>query len=162
MLTRSTFKRPQIERKRTVHQPIPEHLRRAVSYTAPVEPAQAMPKTEAIRMPALLEMARGRPCLLLVPGHNHNPDTVVAAHSNLSIHGKAGARKADDVYSVWACAGCHSWLDQGKASAEDKARAFLAAHARQVDHWARIAADRAESPKNRKAAQAAIDTLNRL
>jgi hypothetical protein len=94
MLTRSTFKRPQIERKRTVHQPIPEHLRRQVSYAAPAEPAQAVPKTEAIRMPALLEMARGRPCLLLVSGHDHSPDTVVAAHSNLSIHGKAGARKA--------------------------------------------------------------------
>ena len=94
------------------------------------------PKTEPYRDSALLEMAADQPCLLMIPGVcNHRTDTTVAAHSNLSIHGKAGARKADDCYSVFACCECHHWLDAGKASAEEKEAAFMAAHVRQVLFW---------------------------
>jgi hypothetical protein len=55
--------------------------------------AVGAPKTVQHRHPHLLSMARGQSCLLLVPGIcNGDRSTVVAAHSNLSIHGKAGAR----------------------------------------------------------------------
>jgi len=121
----------------------------------------AVEKTEAYRDPALLEMARGRPCLLLVPGAcTHRVDQTVACHSNLSIHGKAGARKADDCYSVHGCAGCHSWLDQGKAPATQKEVAFMAAHARQVLAWRVIAADPGEPARFRRAACRALERLN--
>jgi hypothetical protein len=119
------------------------------------------PKTEAYRDPALLEMARGRPCLLMVPGLcSHRVDTVVAAHSNLSIHGKAGARKADDCFSAWGCAVCHLWLDQGKARAQDKEAAFALAHARQVLAWRLVAMDASEPERFRKAARRALERLN--
>lgn len=118
------------------------------------------PKSEAWRDPVLLEMARGRPCLLMVPAIcSHRVDTVVAAHSNQSIHGKAGARKADDCYSAWACACCHVWLDQGKASAEVREDAFATAHARQVLAWRLIAVDPKEPERFRKAAQRALARL---
>lgn len=117
------------------------------------------PKSVEHRNPHLLAMAAGMPCLLLVPGVcNHRQDTTVACHSNLSIHGKAGARKADDQYSVWGCAACHAWLDQGTAPAAQKERAFMEAHSRQVLAWRGIATF---DPflKDKRAAQWALERL---
>lgn len=120
-------------------------------------------KTQAWRCPVLLEMARNRPCLLLVPGIcNHRVDTTVAAHSNQSIHGKAGARKADDCYVVEACSACHYWLDFGKAPAEHKAEAFTLAHARQVLSWRLRVLDPGEPLRFQRAAQKAIEHLQEV
>jgi hypothetical protein len=123
--------------------------------------AAAAPKTEPKRNQALLDMARGRHCLLSVPGIcTHDTATTVAAHSNLSIHGKAAARKADDCYSVQSCMACHRWLDQGPAPADVKELAFTLAHLDQVVEWRRIAADVGEPRRFRTAAQWALDQLN--
>jgi hypothetical protein len=97
-------------------------------------------KTKPYRSPALLAMARGKPCLLTAV-HNclgRDGSTTVAAHSNQSRHGKGMARKADDCYSVWACVNCHSWLDQGNAPKAEKVRAFDVAHTRQVNEWKKV------------------------
>lgn len=119
------------------------------------------PKPEPYRDPALLDMARGRPCLLLVPGVcNARIDTTVAAHSNLAEHGKGGARKADDVFSVWACFACHTWLDQGPAQARQKRFAFMGAQSRQVLAWREVASDPTEPPRFRAAALRALEWLN--
>jgi hypothetical protein len=115
-------------------------------------------KTRPQRNRMLLDMARDRPCLLLFPWvESHRPDTVVACHSNLAIHGKAGARKADDQYSVWGCAACHALLDQGAVSVEVKRERFMAAMGRQIQHWCRIAEDRAEPLQFRAAARWALE-----
>lgn len=115
------------------------------------------PKTEAYRDPVLLEMARDRPCMLLVPGVcNHRTDTTVAAHSNLSTHGKAGARKADDCYSVWACFACHSWLDQGRAPATVKEAAFVFGLMQQKSAWVQITQSPDEPVRFRRAAARAL------
>lgn len=119
-----------------------------------------IPKTTAQRNPHLLKMARGRDCLMNVPGVcSYNPETVVAAHSNSHMHGKAGARKADDCYSVWACHACHSWLDQGQgAQNREMAQAYWdSAMLRQVIEWGKIA--KTGKPKDREAAQWALDLL---
>jgi hypothetical protein len=119
------------------------------------------PKSQPYRDPVLLEIARGRPCLLMVPAVcTHRVDQTVACHSNLSIHGKAGARKADDCYSVWGCAACHFWLDFGRASAAHKERAFMEAHARQVLAWRLVAMDVKEPERFRRAARRALERLN--
>lgn len=108
----------------------------------------------------LLEMARGRPCLVMVPGLcSHRVDTVVAAHSNSQEHGKGMGRKADDCYTAFACVACHSWLDQGKAAGEVRESAFMAAHARQVLAWRLIAMDPNEPARYRAAARRALDRL---
>jgi hypothetical protein len=117
-------------------------------------------KTEAYRDPVLLEMARGRPCLLMVPGLCcHRTDTTVAAHSNSQEHGKGMGRKADDCYSAWACVSCHVWLDQGKADAARRERAFMEGHARQVLAWRLIALDEKEPERFRRAARRALKQL---
>lgn len=106
-------------------------------------------------------MARDKPCLLQVSGVCcHDSATVVCCHSNLSIHGKAGARKADDQYSVWGCMTCHAWLDQGPAPRARKTTAFMAAHLRQVLAWRAIASDAGSTPRDRAAAQWALEHLN--
>jgi hypothetical protein len=118
------------------------------------------PKPVPWRSPTLLDMARNQPCLLLVPGIcNHRTDTTVAAHSNWGEHGKAKGRKADDCYSAWCCAACHTWLDQGCAPAGQKRAAFMAAHARQVLAWRQIATDPTEPARYRRAALAALERL---
>lgn len=134
----------------------------AITRINPQDLVQPIPKTEPHRNPALLEMARGRHCLLCVPGVCHGgTETTVAAHSNWACHGnKGGARKADDEYSVWACGVCHTWLDQGSAAKDVKKMAFAMAHIDQVIEWRRIAKDASEKPRYRKAAQWALDQLN--
>lgn len=134
----------------------------AITRINPHEVVQPIPKTEAHRNPALLEMARGRHCLLRVPGVcRGGTETTVAAHSNWACHGgKGGARKADDEYSVWGCFGCHHWLDQIAAPKATKQTAFMRAHADQVLEWRRIAQDPSEKPRYRLAAQWALDQLN--
>lgn len=113
----------------------------------------------AYRDRALLDMAEDRPCLLMATGGHQTYGTTVAAHSNLSIHGKGAMRKADDCYSVWACFACHAWLDQGGAPKAEKARAFEAAHKLQMIEWRKIAEDASEPERFRKAAKAALEKL---
>lgn len=121
----------------------------------------AIPKTEAKRNPHLLDMARGKPCLLRISDVcNFDHETTVACHSNLGLHGKAGARKADDCYSVWGCSACHEWLDHGRADQVNKQLAFMMAHLAQVCEWRAIASSAAADPKDRAAAQWALDHLN--
>ncbi|MES2247603.1 MAG: nuclease domain-containing protein [Pseudomonadota bacterium] len=121
----------------------------------------AVPKTEPQRNPALLAMARGQSCLLRVPGVcRPDPATTVACHSNQSVHGKAGARKADDQWHVYGCDACHHWLDQGPAPAAEKTERFAAAHSWMVSIWRDIVAGMQPSaPKERKAAQWALDRI---
>ncbi|KFX64247.1 hypothetical protein KBK24_0121665 [Burkholderia sp. K24] len=61
---------------------------------------------------------RGQRCYLCVPlicPRRPDDATTVPAHSNESAHGKGGARKADDKYTVPACFWCHAWLDSSDA-----------------------------------------------
>jgi hypothetical protein len=120
----------------------------------------ARPKTVPQRNRRLLELAENMPCLLLVPGCcNHRIDTTVACHSNLSIHGKAGRRKADDQYSVHGCAACHWWLDFGPAPEAQKTAVFMDGLARMVLVLRQIAADSARPMAERRAAQWGLDRL---
>lgn len=144
-------------KKRIANQRPPRTLVNAVMGGTTAAPA---PKTQPWRSPTLLAMAERRPCLLLVPGIcNHRIDTTVACHSNLSIHGKAGARKADDCYSVWGCAACHYWLDFGRAAADQREQVFMLAHANQVLAWRLVAMDQGEPERFRRAARSALARL---
>ena len=119
-----------------------------------------MHKQKAYRNRTLLDMARGRECLLRIPGVcNYNPETTVACHSNQSKHGKGAGLKASDQFSVWGCSDCHRALDQGNASREAKTLAFDVAHVRQVAQWVYIVKHSNESARFKKAAQEALDQL---
>lgn len=139
----------------------PAGLRRAVMARCDAL-AEPDPKTVARRNPHLLAMAKGMPCLLQIPGVcRGGTETTVACHSPFACHGKAGARKADDQYSVWGCAACHiPWLDRGPAPFEVREAAFMAAHLRQVLAWRRIASDQRRPSKDRAAVLWALALLN--
>jgi|GEM_PF-784043 len=135
---------------------------RGGTYASPDVRIRISPKPEAHRNPHLLAMARGKPCLFRIPGGvcNFDRETTVAAHSNWAMHGKGGARKANDEYSAWCCSSCHSWLDQGKADKGTKELAFMAAHLAQVCEWRAIAGSASAPIADRLAAQWALDHLN--
>lgn len=164
-MRRSTFK-PRVPHR---EQRDPDRLRSVPAVTpgafrAPqpvVAAPAAAPKSAAQRNAHLRDMARGMPCLLRVPGVcTQDRATVVCCHSNLSIHGKAGARKADDHYSVWGCAACHQWLDRGPAPRAQKVATFMAAHLAQVLEWRAIAFDSRSQARDRAAALWALGLLN--
>ena len=119
-----------------------------------------MQKKKAYRNRTLLDMARGRKCLLRIPGVcNYNPETTVACHSNQSKHGKGAGLKAQDCFVVNGCSSCHAWLDQGPATREEKTLAFDIAHVRQIAEWVYIVKHSNESARFKKAAQEALDQL---
>jgi hypothetical protein len=119
---------------------------------------EADTKPASYRDPALLKMARGRPCLLLVPGVcNHRLDTTVAAHEN---EGKGMGIKAPDNRSVWACYACHSWYDSGTAPRAYKREVFAAAMQMQEQEWEEIVLDKTEHENVRWAARCALDDLH--
>lgn len=83
---------------------------------------------------ALLALAKGQECLMRVV--DCAPGTTVAAHSNQLRHGKGRGIKARSEYTVWACANCHRWIDEGYAATrKEKQRAFDHAHKKQVIEW---------------------------
>ena len=127
-------------------------------------PSKAIPKEKADRNDGVMEMARGRNCLLMAPfTEQHSPDTTVCAHGNFSDMGKGALRKANDQYTVWACHGCHTWLDQGSGENagtwEQKREVFLLGMIRQRLSWEQVAQDGSEPPKFRAAARWALERL---
>jgi hypothetical protein len=138
-------------------------LASATGRAASMGPATTMPAPKDVpgRNPAVLEMAHGRPCLLMaVPdcrGLREDNSTTVACHQN---EGKGMATKRPDQYSVWGCVACHSWLDQSGAPRDTKRARFLSAHVRQVDHWRHIATSPAEPVRYRNGARWALERLN--
>lgn len=56
--------------------------------------------------------ARGRGCMVRLPGVcNHNSETVVLAHVRL-IGVSGMGLKADDLLGAWACSACHDAIDR--------------------------------------------------
>lgn len=148
-------------------EPAPVAIKTIVKSTAVMAKVGNLVDTAFAKVPvgrnrALLDMARGRECLLRVPGVcQGGTETTVAAHSNWACHGGKGmGRKASDAYVVNACFACHSWLDQGPAPKATKQMAFLRAHADQVLEWRRIERDQSETTRMRSAARWALDQLN--
>lgn len=158
-LKRTGFKRPAYERKPVALTPVPEHLRRSVR-TGPAE-LQAAPKNPPGRNQAYRDLARGQPCMLRIPYVcNHNPETTVLAHSNSQAHGKGMGIKADDaIGAVWACYACHTWADQGGASAAVKELAFRRGNERMVQALEALAGNPVTKPRDRAAAQWALDRI---
>ena len=120
------------------------------------------PKNPPGRSQAYRDLARGRPCMVQVPGVCcGNTETTVLAHSNEGASGKGMAMKADDaIGSAWACFTCHTWVDQGQASAESKKAAMIAAFERQILELERIVG--CNNPRDRAAAQWALDRVRLL
>jgi len=90
----------------------------------------------------LLKLAQGQPCVLqAIDNCLGESDTTVSAHSNQLVHGKGRGLKAEDCYTIWSCSRCHSWLDQGNASKEEKNAHFDERFPYQVWEWKKIYQD---------------------
>lgn len=118
------------------------------------------PKQSAGRSPHYRDMARGQDCMLRIPGVCcGDPQTTVLAHSNQALHGKGMSLKASDWYGVWACHTCHTHLDQGKATREQKAAMFDQGLARMEARLRKIAADLSAKKKDRDTAAWAVSGM---
>lgn len=76
----------------------------------------------------LLEVIRQSPCQLC----GSENGTVVAAHSNQLRDGKGRSIKAHDYRIAALCYTCHSDIDQGKMSREDKQDLWEMAHRKTI------------------------------
>jgi hypothetical protein len=162
MLRRSPLKRTPFKSRRIVKDEGPNVEREPHALArVPVVPNYGgggttgpAPKAEPMRDRALLDMAHGRLCLLLVPACcNARQDTTVACHEN---QGKGMGLKQSDERSVWGCIACHRWYDQSGAPRELKRAAFDAALPRQIQAWQSVAADPSEPARFRRAATRAL------
>jgi hypothetical protein len=78
-----------------------------------------IPKSPSLRSKKLRNSARGQDCTMQVVGVcNFNSETTVLAH--LDSENKGTAYKSSDLFAVYACSDCHSWLDQHKGNKEDR------------------------------------------
>lgn len=151
------------DRAGPAHAPVLPVLRRGVISRIGTE-VTAVPKEPREENPHLLEMAKGAPCLFwFVPGCRRDFDTgenctTVKAHDNRLSSNKGKGYKAHDWCTLDACRPCHDAYDIGTAhTREEKDAAFDAAMPRQLDLYRRIASDPLAKPKDRAAAQWALD-----
>lgn len=145
------FKRPTYQRQPL---PPPAPLARPVNAPRCDGAGTACPKPVEHRNPALLKLARGKPCLFQLPGIcTDNRATVVACHEN---QGKGMGTKASDARSAQGCSACHEAYDRGPALREVKRGWFLVAHGRQIFEWQRVVGDLSETPRNRRSAHWAL------
>ena len=115
------------------------------------------PKNPRRENKAFRDLARLQDCTMNVPGVcNYMPETVVLAHSNWMEDNKGKGYKAHDHTGVWACYACHSWLDQGRATDEEKRVAFTQAQARMIQRLADIATSPTAKPAHVEAARWAL------
>jgi len=59
----------------------------------------------------------------------------VAAHSNQQRDGKGKGTKAHDFRVAYLCSECHYFVDQSKASKEEKITYWEEAHRNTVGYW---------------------------
>jgi len=61
----------------------------------------------------LRKEAKGRPCMINIPGIcNNNPDTVVLCHlNNKRLFGIGIGQKVPDIFGAWGCSACHDAVD---------------------------------------------------
>lgn len=81
----------------------------------------AFPKTENLRIPKLLALARDATCMLTTRvKHHHDQEAVVAAHSDQARHGKGLGIKAHDCFVAFICHNCHALLPTIKRDERDE------------------------------------------
>lgn len=118
------------------------------------------PKSTRQENRALLDLARGQPCLIQSPICNHNCETTVACHGSGVENGKGMGYKTHDWLSVWGCSDCNHYTDAYKnASPTEKRQAWQAGHKRQILMWNAIVGLKQGKPREIKAAQWALDLI---
>ena len=121
----------------------------------------AVPKSPRAENPHLLSMACGKPCLIRSPICNFDTETTVACHGGGVANGKGMAYKVSDALTCWGCSACNHYTDAyAGATKAQKRDVFMLGHLAQVCEWRAIAGSTAADPKDRAAAQWALNHLN--
>ena len=76
----------------------------------------------------LRKLARGKPCMIRLPGCNHDRGTTVLAHYRLAGYAGMGTKPDDFAFGAWSCSNCHSLVD-GRTKAEHAKEVLRLAHA---------------------------------
>jgi len=119
-----------------------------------------MQKFDYYRSKDLLKLAQDQECLLQVPEIcQGGSSTIVACHSNSGSNGKGKGIKASDADTVWGCASCHAWLDQGQATQEERENAYYDAYTRQIMEWLKISRNISLKPWKVEAARNVLKHL---
>ena len=126
MLTRSSFKKPVYERKRTVHQPIPESMRRPASFARADEAAEPVEKDNPIQHAGYMNVVRSLPCARC--GH---PPRSQFCHSD---EGKGTGIKSDCRLGWPGCAQCHYDIGTARIYPKEQRRQIEAELARRTRH----------------------------
>ena len=127
MLTRSGFKRKAIERQRTVHKPVPEHLRRSVSFARADECAEPVEKDNPIQHAGYMNAVRSLPC-----ARCGKPPRSQFCHSD---EGKGQGIKSDCRLGWPGCAQCHYDIGTARIYPKNERReleAWMACETRQL------------------------------
>lgn len=121
----------------------------------------SVPKQPRAENRHLLDMARGKHCLIRSPICVGGTETTVACHGGGVASGKGLGYKVGDWRTAWGCYGCNHYTDAyGGATRAQKAAALDMGFLRQVLEWRAIVADPTQRPKDRLAAQWALDHIN--
>lgn len=123
-MIRSGFKRPQIERKRTVHTPIPEHLRRNASMGPITAVHEAIEKENAPQHARYMDLVRALPC-----AHCGKAPRSVFCHSD---EGKGMSIKSDCRQGWPGCPECHDAIGTRRIYPKEQRRALEAEMARKT------------------------------
>ena len=89
----------------------------------------------SIVIPALREVARGKPCMVHLVCCRGDERYTVWAHSNHLRHGKGVGAKSSDPFGFFCCDLCHYEIDYGKnMTADEKEWAVQQARDRTLDY----------------------------
>lgn len=126
MLTRSTFKRPKLERKRTVHKPLPPSQQRSASFARADGGHEAVEKERPIQHAGYMDVVRSLPCERC--GH---PPRSQFCHSD---EGKGTGIKSDCRLGWPGCAQCHHDIGTARIYPKEQRRQIEAEYARRTRH----------------------------
>lgn len=126
MLRRSGFKRKTIERTRTVHTPVPEHLRRQVRYARADQAAEVVEKESPIQHTGYMNAVRSLPCARCGAAPRSQ-----FCHSD---EGKGIGIKSDCRLGWPGCAQCHHDIGTARIYPKEQRRQIEAEMARRTRH----------------------------
>ena len=123
-MIRSSFKRPTLERTRTVHTPVPEHLRRGSMAPVTGNPVSAIEKENPLQHRGYMNLVRAMPC-----AHCLKPPRSQFCHTDET----KGMGIKTDCRKGWpGCDDCHYLIGTQRIYQRDERRALEARYAAQT------------------------------
>jgi hypothetical protein len=85
-------------------------IRSNITRKTPIKPSTKRKKASRPKMSKARISARGKPCMVRLPGCDGGGETTVLAHYRLAGYCGTGMKPPDEM-GAWACAHCHDICD---------------------------------------------------